>query len=142
MGKYEQINHTADLAISVVGVDFIDLTRTAAIAWRDLVFGKKPLRNNESVKFEVKGETKEELLVNFLSELNYLLHVKKWICNEVKQLLFVDERHFIRFKAILAGETYQAKRHDIQVEIKAVTFHQIDIKNDGHQLRTTIVFDI
>ena len=48
----------------------------------------------------------------------------------------------INLKVIVIGEKFDEKRHELRVEIKAVTFHQMEIKNVNNEYSTRIVFDI
>ena len=48
----------------------------------------------------------------------------------------------INLKAIVTGENFDDKRHQLKVEIKAVTFHQIEIREVNNKYFTRIIFDI
>jgi len=142
MGYYQQIDHTADLALRVTGKNLEDLFRTASEGWRQLVVGNFDPKSSEQRKMELKAESLEELLVECLSELNYLLMGKHWLFNRYMKLkIRIDKSAFI-LNALFEGENFSENDHPIENEIKAVTFHQLQIREGPQGYETTIVFDI
>ncbi len=140
MGEYRFVEHTADIAIEVRAETFEELFRTAALALRKIVFGDSPVRSREEKSFELRAETLEELLVDFLNELNYYLLVRKWVYVDLRIREFSNaEPKYVRVQ--MQGEPWDAERHVIQTEIKAATFHQLEIRKAGSEYRTMIVFD-
>jgi SHS2 domain-containing protein len=43
---------------------------------------------------------------------------------------------------ILRGEAFDPNRHISRGEIKAVTYHQLTVENDGKKWRARIIFDV
>ena len=142
MGSYVNLDHTADLAIQVKAEDISDLIRTAADAWRDIVFENQTIVPLEQERIEIKGETAEEILVECLSELNYLSQIKGKIFHSYEQLTVSESKKQLNLKAVINVDRFDVKRHQTVVEIKAVTFHQLDIQKVNKHLQTVIVFDI
>jgi SHS2 domain-containing protein len=142
MGKYTQIDHTADIAISVEGHDEEDLFRTAARAWREAVLADSSNTAVGRKNISLSDDSLDELLVDFLNELNYLLFTRRWIPADFNRIKIVQEKGTYHLDAIVTGEPLDEKRHHIQVEIKAVTYHQMRIERKGNLFKTMVVFDI
>jgi len=70
--SYKFIDHTADIAFDVEGETIEELFNSASIAWKEAVL-ETELRLNASGKNElsINAATLEQLIVDFLSELNY-----------------------------------------------------------------------
>lgn len=141
MGMYQQIDHTADIALQLSASSLEDLCLTAAAGWRSIVIDEKNVLNTEFRKIELQADSEEELLVDFISDLNYLLFVKKWICNTVTKLQIFVTEEYLRLFAELAGEPFRSEVHEIQTEIKAVTYHHLQIKKFDEKYETKIIFD-
>lgn len=143
MGNYTFFEHTADLAAELRGSDLADLIKSGAEAWMAcaLESGSTGIMNTRSL--ELKEDSPEELLVGFVSELNFLLNVRKWICRELPDVPAVkkDETGY-SLQAVIKGEDFESSVHILNHEIKAVTFHQMDIHEENGMLATIIVFDI
>jgi SHS2 domain-containing protein len=141
MGKYKQIDHTADIAVEIIGDNHEDLLITAANCWREIVFGKRKFSKKLKKTIRIGANTIEDLIVEFLSELNFLFNVKKWIGSTVLNLkLTVSDSGFL-MTAKVAGENFIENKHPVENEIKAVTFHKMQVKKTGPYLQTLIVFD-
>ena len=86
MGTYKQIDHTADIAVEIIGNNHEDLLKTAANCWREIVFGKRKFNKKIKKTIQISGNTIEDLIIEFLSELNFLFNVKKWIGSKILNL--------------------------------------------------------
>ena len=71
-GSYKFIDHTADIVFEVEGKTIEELFNTASIAWKEAVL-ETERRLNASGKNElsINAASLEQLVVDFLSELNY-----------------------------------------------------------------------
>jgi SHS2 domain-containing protein len=135
---FEIINHTADVAIAAYGADTKKAFANAALGMFSIItdIGKV----NESVirDVEVTADEMKVLLVSWLNELLF-------IC-EVERILFkrfdISELNETRMLAKCYGEKINLKRHKIKTEIKAATYHMIQIEEKRDVIRIQVLFDI
>lgn len=142
MGTFKHLEHTADIALILSGKDFNDLLETAAEAFKYLVVGELKFRSNEQKDFSVVASSREEILVNLLSELNYLLAEKRFITNYIDSISISNEDNQISLRCRFLGFTDIKNEIEIKEEIKAVTFHKIEIIEDENGITTPVIFDI
>ncbi|MGD8821963.1 MAG: archease [Anaerolineales bacterium] len=131
---YEEIEHTADLAIKVAAPTFSDLLMEAAAAVMELsgiVLQDKILRQ-ESIT--LKAEDPETLLVSWLEELLFAI--------EVKHAGYRDCQLKIAGEYLLHATITSASIKSLQRMIKAVTFHDLSVERKDHGFETVIVFDV
>jgi len=141
MYNFKFIEHTADIAVDLTATTIEELFICAAEAWKSTIYdGVEPIHDGIK-KVELKADTTEELLVGFLSEINYLLLTKKWFCLSVSSLSVKQDIEF-RLQAELRGVNVRDKTIELNEEIKAVTYHQLKIEKIENEFRTRIVFDI
>jgi SHS2 domain-containing protein len=130
---FEEINHTADLALRVWGEDYKSLLTQAAKGLYHLLILKTKQNSMIINSFSVEEASQESMLVDFLNELLFL-------CDDCKQcfssFIFIDEVYGLR----ITGEG--KKVISIERNIKAVTFHDLDIRVCKTGLETTITFDV
>ncbi len=140
--SYKFIDHTADLAVEITGETPGSLLHAAYHAW--LEFASDPYTSDEveDKNLEFSESSFEELIVGFLSELNYLFLVKKWITLEIVILHIEEIKGTYNAKIKITGCSYGSSADILKSEIKAVTFHQMDIKKVNGNYSTRIVFDI
>jgi SHS2 domain-containing protein len=135
---YELIEHTADIGIRVWADDVKGLFEGAARGLFDIITDIGTVAARIERSLTVRGSGWEEVMVAWLTELLYL--------HEVKGLLFCDfsiaEADQVGLTGVARGERFNEKRHPIKTIVKAVTYHQLQIrKQDGHW-HARIIFDI
>jgi SHS2 domain-containing protein len=135
---YEFLNHTGDLGIRIWAEDVKELFQEAARALFDIITDIDKVEVHVNRKVTVEASTLEELLVAWLSELLYL--------HEVKGLLFCDfaltEINGGSVRGVAMGEEFCEGRHPIKTSIKAVTYHQLEIKEKDGRWQAQVIFDI
>ncbi|MBR9987658.1 MAG: archease [Desulfosarcina sp.] len=135
---YTLMDHTADLRIRVNGSDPADLFNNAGLALFDLITKPDRLEAREVIEVAVTGDDPADLMVNYLRELLYL-----WTGNEkLVKLIDIVDISDTAVSARVSTDRYQPERHEILHEIKAVTYHQIDVSRTVEGWQTTVVFDV
>lgn len=141
-GSYKFIDHTADIAFDVEGETLEELFTSAAEAWKESALEKEVLlESKKQKKIDLEAGSIEQLLVEFLSELNFLLFTKKWLCSSADYLLITNEKSLWKLAGLINGDNV-SKKILLKQEIKAVTYHQMEIINKNKKYKTRVVFDI
>ena len=135
---YSLIDHKADLGIIVTGKDRKRLFVNAATAMFDLITDNEKLRGQKQRRLRVSGYDWPDLMVAWLRELLYLWTGEQLLVKRVR-IVSVHE-HQIQATAIV--DSYCADRHMIKHEIKAVTYHQIEVCKEVDGWRAQIIFDV
>ena|SRR3990172_2965065 len=140
-GNFKPVDHTADIAFEVSGETIEELFIASANAWRSSVADKVKLGIEENKNIELSCLSREQLLVDFLSELNFFLLTNKWLMNQIKQIKINNVNTDWNLSAEVSGVPVTDKVN-LKQEIKAITFHQMNIIKSGNKYSTLLVFDI
>ena len=138
MGQYEFINHTADIGIRVRGLSLKELFENAARAMFDLIVDLDTVKTRNRMAIEIRGEQLEELLADWLRDLLYRCNGDKYLLKEFK----IEKINLGCLKARVRGEKLDMSRHSLKREIKAVTYHDLEIRKLNQQWQAQIIFDI
>ena len=136
--KYKLIDHTADFGIQVFGADSQELFTNAALALFDVITETDMLKSLDSCNITASGEDWSDLMVNWLREILYLWNGKEMLVKAV-QILSLSEK---KISAKIYFDAYMPDRHIINTEIKAVTYHQIQVKSSPSGWEARVIFDI
>jgi len=136
--KYSLIDHTADFGIQVFGKDPEDLFANAAYALIDLLTDLRVLKGNNQKTITVAGSDWPDLMVNWLRELLYLWSGHELLVKSVK----IQEITPCEISASLSYDRYDPVRHVIKDEIKAVTYHQIQVVRFPQGWEARVIFDV
>ena len=137
--EHKFIEHTADIAFDVSADSLEELFLESARAWRICVVGDISGKALSNVRLEITAGSAEELLVNFLNELNYFLITKKWLTVIFNDLI-LDKTNY-SLSSTLSGFQID-DLIEIKEEIKSVTYHQMEIVKIDNKISTRVVFDI
>ncbi len=132
--RFEEVEHTADIAIHVWGRDLAELFANAAYGMACQLTDPAEVEVETEYRLDIEADDTEILLVNWLSELLYLEERDAHIFTEF-EMLEVAPTHL---RAIARGG--QAEEH--YGHIKAVTFSELEIVQSDEGYETTIVFDV
>ena len=136
--KYQHIDHTADLGIKVFGLTLAELFENAAFGLFDNIADLEKVNPKSEFNVEVQATDREALLVNWLSELNYLFLTRK----ELFESFHITEMNNEHLTATVRGEKLNLDRHEIYTEVKAVTYHKLYVKETGQGWEAQVIFDL
>jgi SHS2 domain-containing protein len=136
--KYRLIDHTADFGIHVFGTDLKNLFSTAAFAMFDLIVDIKSLKGSDESSLNVKGVDLPDLMVNWLRELLYLWNGKEKLVESIDIISITENELAAKIKF----DSFDPTRHSIKNEIKAVTYHQIQVNQVADGWESKIIFDV
>jgi len=130
---YTLIDHAADMGIRVSAPSLEGLFEEAAYALADIM-GARCGEGLQEVVVESQGIDRVDLLVRWLQEILYLIEVKGF------RLRAVTIRRLTETLAI--GVMQGAYTADpLTTEIKAVTYHNLDITSIDNVFMATIILD-
>ena len=137
MKKYEIFSTTADIGIRFSGRDFGGLYENAVAGLNILLFGKKSKLPAVSGtrRFSYRGDSVENVLVNLLAEVLSLAYQKKqrvtaMACSHADGCSLAADLSL----AAIAGQP--------EIDIKAVTYHQLRVQEKDGIKKASVVFDI
>jgi SHS2 domain-containing protein len=138
------LEHTADTALELTASSDAELiaeaARGLAAVYVDAAAGAA-VESRMRRELSLEAEDGESLLVDFLNELIFLFDAEGFLCAGV-EVRSVDLGPPARLDAILTGETFDPARHVSLTEVKAATFHGVEIERRDGQLRTVVVLDL
>ena len=136
-GWLEFLDHTADVGIRVRAADRRELFARAAWALFAVIGDIGRVRPAEEWTVRVEATDPDALMVRWLSELNYLHQTRHVLLCAFE----VQELTDTALAARVRGEAIRAD-HEIDAEIKAVTFHGFELARDAGGWRAQVIFDV
>ena len=138
MKKYELIEHTADVAIKAYGKNLSEAFENAAKGMFDIITDNSEVESTGKYEIKLEASDLEQLLVDWLSELLFLNTSQNLVFGFFKINLDGKNR---KLSANVFGEKYNISKHKMGVEIKAVTYHMLEVKKKK-PFYVTVLFDI
>ena len=138
MKNYELIDHTADVAIKAYGKTLSEAFENAAKGMFDIITNNSEIENIGQYDIQLQADNLEQLLVDWLSELLFLNSANNIVFGFFKVEL--DEKNS-KLSAKVFGEKFDISKHKIGTEIKAVTYHMLEV-NKKKPIFVQVLFDI
>ncbi|OGP84830.1 MAG: hypothetical protein A2Y95_07840 [Deltaproteobacteria bacterium RBG_13_65_10] len=135
---YAWLDHTADIGVVVQGRTRASLFEVAAGALTDVITDRETIRERNRVSIRIEAPDLEQLLVRWLTEILARFEIEGLIFRRFA----VDSLRDGRLLAQAFGETYDPARHPFRTEVKAITYHQLAIRETPAGWKTTIIFDL
>lgn len=134
-GRYELLDHTADVLVRAGGKDMEEAFANAAYALFDTMCDASAVEPLGVKKVELEAPDLEQLLVDWLSRLLFLC--------DVDDMLFSDFEVRItgtKLKARVRGERLDPDKHHLKTDVKAITYHMLEVDRDTNTVQ--VLFDI
>ena len=131
---FEEVEHTADWALKVWGVDLPDLFTNAAVGMLQLMDALPAQHTPLTRTIEIEAIDRESLLVAWLEELLFEM--------EIRSVTYQDIRIHIVGDTALQATIEEFPLASIAKPIKAVTYNELAIRPIQGGLEVTIVFDV
>ncbi len=136
--QFEIIDHTADIGIMAYGYTLAELFKNAATGMLSLITDLSKVENKLSKEIVLQEQDSVTLLVEWLNGLVYELDAEHLIFNDFALSIHDGGR----LTAICYGEKLDPQRHVIKREVKAATYHNLNIVKENNVYSAAIIFDI
>jgi len=132
------LDHTADLGIEVDGSPLEELFTRAGETVFELMVELSTVEKTISRDLVIEGSDLPDLWINFLREVLYLWGGESLLMKKVHVTNLTETS----LEATLDGEPYDSRRHDLNMEIKAVTYHQAEVVRTPEGWKGKVIFDV
>lgn len=134
---YEIFEHTADLGLRVRSEDLSGLFEESARAMFSVIVANlDDVRPVDQVTFQLRADRHDELLRDWLAELLYAFHADHLLFSR-----FEAQIQDGRLRATARGEPIDAGRHEIDAELKAVTYHGLKVERQHDGWLAEVIID-
>ncbi len=145
-GKFDYLEHTADIYIVAYGSNIIELFENAGLALFESMTNTKDVKPVEERIISAEGFDLENLLYRWLEELLILYYSENLMCSEVivEEIGIKKTGEEIEYsiRGRCRGEFFNPEKHESKVEVKAVTYHLMKIVKDEEKWKAYFVLDI
>ncbi|MDO5811211.1 MAG: archease [Methanobrevibacter sp.] len=128
MKRFDYFEATADIGLKAYGKDINEAFENAGLAIFNIISDTSDIEAITEIEFEVASEDEVSLLYDYLEELLFYHETEFMLFSEFH--VKIDEN--LNLKANIKGEPIDWNKHERKTEIKAITFHKMDVKKTDH----------
>ena len=135
---FEFFDHTADVGIRIEADSLNGLFEEAGRGLFALIVNDlASVRAEQTRQLELSCDDRELLLRDWLAELLYTFDAEQLLLSQFD--VTIDDG---KLSATAHGEPFDDQRHDLQCEIKAVTYHGLAVRQSGNRWQAEVIVDI
>ncbi|MEE9563954.1 MAG: archease [Nitrosopumilaceae archaeon] len=127
--SYKFLEHATDAFIEVTASTLNEAFTLAAQSVVDITLDRDAIEEKVQRTLTVSAQDLTYLLFNWLEEVNYQIITEGF--SIARFSLEISKNSLYRLNATAYGEPINLKKHHFKIEIKAPTFHMMEIKQNG-----------
>ena len=123
MKKFEYFEVTADIGFKAYGKNLKEAFENAGLAIFNIISDTNNIEPAKEISFEVTSEDNVSMLYDYLEELLFYHEVEFMLFSEFD----VEILDNYSLRATIKGEEINWEKHERKSEIKAITFHKMEV---------------
>ncbi len=141
-GKFEFLEHTADILIAAHGQNMEEAFENAALAMFEVMTDTTKVDPTLEDTVDVEAEDEYALLYSWLEALLVKFEVNGMLFSKFKVISLQDTGEGFKLKATAWGEKFTPEKHPQKVAVKAVTYHRMEIIKEHDKATLEFILDI
>jgi SHS2 domain-containing protein len=135
---YEIFEHTADLGLRARAEDLNTLFADAARAFFSVIVANmNDVRPEQQLTIRIEGQETDFLLFDWLNKLLFRFDTQHLLLRD-----FVVRVGDYGLEATAQGELLDPERHQLEHEVKAITYHGLKVERDDSGWLAEVILDI
>lgn len=131
----------ADVAFEASGKTVEEMFQSCALAVTSTqVKNLQSLKQKVKKNIEVEADNIEMLLFNFLQELIFLKDTQLLLFNKFD--IKINKKYKYKLKTKAYGEKLDMKKHELLVDVKAVTLHNFRVEETKAGWKAYVILDV
>jgi len=137
--SYKLLEHATDAVIEITASSLKEAFVVAGQSVVDITLDSEKVEEREQRMLRVTGKDLRYLLFNWLEEVNYQLITEGFAIHRFS--VDVSKNSEYKLNATAYGEPLDLQKHRFRVEIKAPTFHEMEI-NESKEVMMRFLLDL
>ncbi|MGQ0376127.1 MAG: archease [Nitrososphaerota archaeon] len=137
--SYKLLDHATDAVIEITASSLKEAFTLAGQSVVDITLDSEKVEEKEKKQIKVPGKDLRYLLFNWLEEVNYQLITEGFAIHRFS--VEISKNSEYKLDATVYGEPLNLQKHRFKVEIKAPTFHEMEI-NEGKEVMMRFLLDL
>jgi SHS2 domain-containing protein len=139
--KFEFFDVTADVGFRAYGQDLNNAFGNAAQAMFEVMTDTSQVKPKVIREILVESEDEKALLYDWLSELLFIHDYEGLVFSQFTVTIQQKDPETFNLSAVVWGEEFNQATHEVRDEVKAVTFHLMEIVKEENRCTLQVIVD-
>ncbi len=141
LNQFEFFDVTADVGFRAYGQDLNDAFGNAALAMFEVMTDTSQVKPKVIREILVESEDEKALLYDWLSELLFIHDYEGLVFSQFTVTIQQKDPETFNLSAVVWGEEFNQATHEVRDEVKAVTFHLMEIVKEENRCTLQVIVD-
>ena len=139
--NFKYFDTTADIGIEVESDNITDAFKNSAFGTLNLITDIEKIEKKITKEIVIESEDEYGLLYDWITELLILLDSENFMASEYNINIEKNSDEYILHGKI-SGDTYSTDKYSYKTEVKAITYHEINIKKKDNTYKIKFILDL
>lgn len=140
-GGFRYLEHVTDAYIEAFGESIEEAFSNAAKGTINVMFDYEKIHGTDKVHIRVEGEDYYELLYNWLEAVYQLMTIDNQVMSKFEiKISQIDSKY--ELTGWVMAELIDITKHGYRTEIKGITYHAMEILQEGKQHTVRFILDL
>ncbi|MBR0471464.1 MAG: archease [Methanosphaera sp.] len=139
--KFKYFDTTADIGIKVTSNNIEKAFENSALATLNLITDIEKIKPEITKKITLTSEDEYGLLYDWITELLILLDSENFMASQYNIKITEKENEYLLTGKIM-GDTYDTTIYNYKTEVKAITYHEMNIEKKEDQIKIKFIVDL
>jgi SHS2 domain-containing protein len=141
-GKFEFLEHTADVYVRARGQTMEEAYENAALAMFETITDTDKVAQSKAETLEVEAEDQYALLYSWLEALLVKSETEGMLYSKFQIVSWKENAENFKIIAKVWGERFDPQKHPQKVAVKAVTYHRMVVIQEADRVLLEFILDI
>ena len=139
--KFKYFDTTADIGIKVTSNNIEKAFENSALATLNLITDIEKIKPEITKKITLTSEDEYGLLYDWITDLLILLDSENFMASQYNIKITEKENEYLLTGKIM-GDTYDTTIYNYKTEVKAITYHEMNIEKKEDQIKIKFIVDL
>ena len=142
--RFRYLDHMTDAVIEAYGCTLDEAFENSACGLVNTMFDLKRVSPTQEINIQAKGYDIKSLLYDWLEKVLLTLLVDNILISVFKVKIYenINKDNGYLLLGIAKGECLNPKKHHYKVEIKAITYHEMEVIQEKNKVITRFLLDL
>lgn len=139
--NFKYFDTTADIGIETKSNDISDAFINSALGTMNLITDIEKIQTKITKDIYIKSEDEYGLLYDWITELLILLDSENFIASQY-DINIKQENNLYILQGNISGDIYDTTVYNYKTEVKAITYHEMNIQKEDNKIKIKFIVDL
>lgn len=139
--NFKYFDTTADIGIEVTSKNLTEAFKNSATATLNLITDIKKIETKITKKINLTSEDEYGLLYDWITELLILLDSENFMASQYNITITQNNNEYT-IQGKIMGDTYNTNKYNYKTEVKAITYHEMNIEQNEEYIKIKFIVDL